>query len=210
MKKKTCFYKPFCYLGCFLMLSSLMLFSYDAVYVYASEIENAGGAVADATKDDVNFDMEEDTEALFSAENIESGENHTVKYMDGYRYEIDLSVTEPEITTYGTERTKYGKGEFKCYNTSGVWLFTATLTATFHYNGKTAWTTYGYYSWEYNTSVGFGQSIQKNKFYSEKSTTKTKYVVKTAVYTAHGSIGVHTFKLTCTPQGNLNSTQSVC
>lgn len=36
-----------------------MLFSYDVVYVYASEIENTGGAVAEATKDDVNFDMEE-------------------------------------------------------------------------------------------------------------------------------------------------------
>lgn len=185
------------------MISSLMLFSYEAVY--ANEIVNAGSAVAEATQDDA----EEDTEDFFSTEGIESGEIHSVKYVDDLRYELDLSVTEPEITTYGTEQTKRGEGVFNCVNSNGTWLFTATLNATFHYNGTKAWTTYGFYSWEYNTNAGFGQSIQKNQYDSEKKK-KTKYVVMTDVYTSKGYIGLHTFKLTCTPQGVLNITNSVC
>ncbi len=191
------------------MLSTLMLFSYETVYVYAVEIKNVGGAAAEAIKDDVNSKMEEDAGVLFSAEDVVSGEIHSVEYVNGFRYELDLSVIEPEIKTYGAEETKRGEGIFRCYNGSGVWIFTATLSATFHYNGTKVWTTYGYYSWEYNTGIGFRQSIQKNQ-YDNNKTTKTKYVVKTAVYTSKGYTGVHTFKLTCTPQGKLNITNSVC
>lgn len=192
------------------MLSTLMLFSHDTVYVCASELKNVGSAVAETTNDVVNFDIEDHTEALFSSEDVEFGKIHSVEYADGLRYELDFSVIEPEIMTCSTEKTKRGEGVFKCYNSNGVWLFTATLTATFHYNGTYAWTTYGYYGWEYNAKVGFGQSIQKNKYENKKSTTKTKYVVKTKVYTSKGYIGLHTFKLTCTPQGTLNIKNSVC
>jgi len=143
-------------------------------------------------------------------------EIHEVEYVGDYKYELDMVVLDSSsnnamrtATSASNDNTHYAVGTFKCYYKNTTWVFTGNLRATFHYNGTYAWTTYGYYSWENNTSINFSQKVTKNSYSSEKVTGKTKYVVKTSVNTCYGNLGTHTMKITCTPKGSVVSGISV-
>ena len=143
-------------------------------------------------------------------------EIHEVEYDGDYKYELDMVVLDSlsnnamrTATSLSNDNTHYAIGTFKCYYKNTTWVYTGHLQATFHYNGTYAWATYGYYSWENNTSINFSQIVTKNTYSSKKVTGKTKYVVTTSVNTCYGNIGTHTMKITCTPNGVVDSSISV-
>lgn len=207
MSKKGLFYKGYCILGCLLLMFSMM---FSHVTVSASEVKNMNGILAEDANEYSCFNEEGGIEEVFISNKTENEIMHSVEYDGDYVFEIDLSIVEPDtISALSTDQTKYGIATFKCNTSSGTWLYTAKLQATFHYNGTYAWCTYGYYSFTYNTDMGFGQSVTKNTYSSKKVTSKTKYIVKTSVYSKYGYEGDHKFKLTCTPNGTLNSNVTV-
>lgn len=188
---------------------------FPAKVVLASE---ESGAVASSASvknanDSLGFDQNE-LQEIFETSESDVETLHSEQYCGDFKYTIDMNVYTPEpgVSTRASSSTKTKKGEgvFNCYYKNTTWVFTATLTATFNYNGTYAWTTYGYYAWESNSKAGFSQSITKNTYSSEKSKDKTKYVVSTKVYSNYGYLGLHTFKLICTPSGGLNIKNSVC
>lgn len=187
MSKKKMFYKGYRIIGCLILVLS-MVFSSETVL--ANEVKNVNGLL---TKD-----------------------IHLVEKKGDFVYETNFSIVKPNtITAFssaqanGKEKTHYGIATFKCYNKKGTWLFTVTLDATFHYNGKYVWCTYGYYSYKYNTNKGFGQSVTKNTYSSKKVTSKSKYIVKANIYNMNGYLGEHQFIISCTPNGKVDSSLTV-
>ena len=193
-------------LGCFLLIFALVLCS--TVNVFAKEDSKECNKLDENLSDYSSFEFAE--EILF--DNINEESIHLESCDGDFRYILDLLVSTPNENVRSNEEIKYGAGEFKCYYKDTIWVFTATLDATFHYNGTYVWATYGYYTYEYNTTIGFSQNITKNQYtsVSDKNKTKAKYVVKTQVKTnKYGDLGLHTFNLTCTPNGGLNITNTV-
>lgn len=208
--KRRLLYKGYCVLGCLLLVLSVVLCPCETIL--ANEAEDMNTEL-EAVDEEIVLNTSDGFEGLNGVSTLsDAGAEsiHLVENSGDFKYELDVIISRENSTSATSkERIAYGIGTFKCYYKNTTWLYTATLNATFHYNGTYAWTGYGHYSWKNNTKINFRQDVVQNTFSSKKVTGKTTYTVGTNVYCKYGYMGLHTLKITCTPKGVIDISKSI-